>query len=185
MDLKKFAPWNWFKNEENGSSKIPVTSTPNKSKVSKPNTTFNQLEKEMESIYVTMLDFLRLRPSQARRETFDSLSQGVHKPLLDIATDEKGYTIKIELPGLEQKDIQLEVSERTLAVYGEKRMEEKEAQQSYYRVERFYGSFRRELTLPEDADEDSLDAVFKNGVLAITIGRKTVAETTMQQIEIH
>ena len=139
----------------------------------------------MESIYDTMLDFFRLSPLQARRETFDSLSQRVHKPLLDIATDEKGYSIKIELPGIAQKDIHLEVSERTLAVYGEKCMEEKEAQQSYYRVERSYGSFRRVLTLPEDADEDSLDAVFKNGVLAITMGRKTVADTTMKQIEIN
>jgi HSP20 family protein len=185
MDLKKIAPWNWFKNEEKGGSKIPVSYTPNKSKVSKPNTTFHQMEKEMESIYDTMLDFFRLSPSQPRRETFDSLFQGVHKPLLDIATDGKGYTIKIELPGVELNDIQLEISERTLTVYGEKRMEENEAQQSYYRVERSYGSFRRVLTLPEDADEDSLDAIFKNGVLTITVGRKTVAETTMKQIEIQ
>lgn len=185
MDLKKLAPWNWFKNEENGSSKIPVNYTPSESKVSQSNTTFHQMENEMESIYNTMLDFFRLSSSQTKGGTLDSLSQGVHKPLLDIATNEDGYAIKIELPGVEQKDIQLEIAERTLTVSGEKRMEEKEAQQSFYKIERSYGSFQRVPTIPEDADEDSLEALFKNGVLTIKIGRKSVAETTMKQIEIQ
>ncbi len=185
MDLKKLAPWNWFKNEENGSNKIPVNFTPSESRESAPNKTFHQMERELESLYDTMLDFFRLSPSQTKGGVFDSLSQGVHKPLLDIATNEDGYAIKIELPGVEQKDIQLELAERTLTIYGEKRMEEKEDQQSYYRIERSYGSFRRVLTMPEDADEDSLEAIFKNGVLTITIGRRTMAEKTMKQIEIH
>lgn len=185
MDLKKFAPWNWFKKEENGGSKIPVNYTPRELRVSEPNTSFLQLQKEMESVYETLLDFYGLSPFPTRKGAIDSMTKGLHKPLLDIATDEKDYTIKIELPGVKQRDIQLEIAERTLTVSGEKRLEEKETKKNYYRIERSYGSFHRVLTLPEDADQDSIEAIFKNGILTITIGRKILAETTMKQIEIQ
>jgi HSP20 family protein len=106
------------------------------------------------------------------------------KPNLDIGVSDKEYTISIELPGIDEKDVQLELINDTLKIKGEKKQQKEEKEKNYYRMERSYGSFQRTLSLPEDVDQDDIKAVYKNGIMKITIPRKAALKTEAKQIEI-
>lgn len=103
---------------------------------------------------------------------------------LDVAETDKAYTITAELPGLEEKDIDLSLSEGVLTLKGEKLQEEESEGKTFHRVERRYGSFRRVLQLPGDIDEKSVNATMKNGVLKIEIGKNKKAEPSSRKISI-
>ena len=107
------------------------------------------------------------------------------KPTLDLSATDKEYAITIEIPGVDEKDVKLELVNDTLTVRGEKKQEKQEKEKNYYRMERSYGAFRRVLSLPEDADQDSIKAKFKNGVLKVTVQRKASAQTTAKRIEVR
>jgi HSP20 family protein len=106
------------------------------------------------------------------------------KPTLDIAASDKEYSISVELPGVDEKEVQLELVNDTLKIKGEKRQEKEEKEKNYYRMERSYGSFQRTLSLPEDADQDDINAVFKKGIMEIKIPRKAAPKPEVKQIEI-
>jgi HSP20 family protein len=108
----------------------------------------------------------------------------VLKPTLDLSASENEYTVTVEVPGVDEKDLKIEVDKNTMIIRGEKKQEKEEKQKSYYRQERFYGSFRRILSLPEDADQDGIKAVFKQGVLNITLPRKALPKPDVRQIAI-
>jgi len=92
------------------------------------------------------------------------------KPRLDIKERENAYHITLELPGVEEKDIQLTLEEDILWIQAEKRHEAHEGR--FHRIERSYGTFQRALNLPPNADQEEIEARFKNGVLTITIAKK-------------
>ena len=94
-------------------------------------------------------------------------------PKIDITEEEKEYTFKADLPGLEKKDISISVEEGVLSITGEKKAElEKKEKGRYYHLERSYGKFRRAFSLPEYVDEKNINASLKNGVLEVSL-RKT------------
>jgi HSP20 family protein len=93
-------------------------------------------------------------------------------------------TVSVELPGVDENEIQIELVNDTLKIKGEKKQQKEEKERNYYRMERSYGSFQRTLSLPEDADQDDIKAVYKNGVMNITIPRKAASKTETKQIEI-
>ncbi len=97
---------------------------------------------------------------------------GMLKPALDIQETDKQYRITLEVPGVEEKDIQITLNEDVLVVRGEKRQEQEKKEGGFHRVERSYGSFQRALNLPGDASQDSIKADFKNGVLTITMDKR-------------
>ncbi len=117
--------------------------------------------------------------------TADEMRQGgsgtALSPNLDVSGDEKRYFISVELPGVEENDLRVEVDKDTLIIHGEKKHEVEEKQETqeqtgngkvYFRMERSYGSFYRMLTLPEDVDKEAITASHKDGVLTITLPRK-------------
>lgn len=106
------------------------------------------------------------------------------KPTLDVAANDKEYIISIELPGVDEKDVHLELSADTLVIKGEKKQEREEKDKNYYRMERSYGSFQRVLSLPEDAEQDGIDAAYKHGILTITIPRKAGPKKESKHIAI-
>jgi HSP20 family protein len=106
------------------------------------------------------------------------------KPSLDIASDGKEYSIKIELPGMDKGNIKIEHTDDTLIISGEKHQEKEEKEKDYYRMERSYGSFKRVLDIPKDADKESIESSYKDGVLTITISRKTLPQKEIKNIEI-
>lgn len=83
-----------------------------------------------------------------------------------------------------KKDVRLEVANDTLTIRGEKKQETEEKKKDFYRMERSYGAFQRVLSLPEDADQDNIRATFKKGVLTVTMPRKALPESAVEQIEV-
>jgi HSP20 family protein len=103
---------------------------------------------------------------------------------LDVGATDKEYTISVELPGVDPKDVKLELSGDTLKISGEKKQETEHKEKDYYRIERSYGSFQRVLSLPEDADGDAITAEYKNGVMKIAIPRRQADAKDTKRIEI-
>ena len=105
-------------------------------------------------------------------------------PQLDFKSDDKTYTMSVELPGVAPEDVKIEVNAGALTLSGEKKEEVKEDGRTHVQ-ERRYGSFMRSVTLPEDADCDSIKAVAKNGVLTLEIARKAPEQGKVRSIEVQ
>ena len=90
-------------------------------------------------------------------------------PRMDVAETDKAVTVTAELPGLDEKDVEVSLSHGTLSIRGEKKEEKKQEDAHYHYVERRSGSFYREVALPPSADPKKAQAVFRKGVLTVTI----------------
>jgi HSP20 family protein len=101
---------------------------------------------------------------------------GAFSPQVDVSEAEDEIVVSAELPGLDQEDIDVSLSNGTLLIRGEKREEKEEKGESYYRSERAYGAFRRDIPLPSAVDAEQVDAVFKKGVLTITLPKTEEAK---------
>lgn len=186
MDLKKLAPWNWFKKEEEDTgSSVPVKHTDSLAKYHRGGMSHPilQLQREMDRLFEDAFRGFGLSPF--RSELFQPLAaSGLLKPQVDVGASDKEYSITIEVPGVDEKDVKVEVANNIMTISGEKRQEKEEKNKNYYRVERSYGSFQRDLSLPTDANQEDVKAKFKNGVLTVTIPRKALPKSEVKQIEI-
>lgn len=106
------------------------------------------------------------------------------QPSSEAASSPDGYEISLELPGVEEKDIQVELHDGRLAVTGEKHAAREEKDKNFYFSERTYGSFKRVFRLPGDADTDRTRAVHKDGVLTIHIARTAPQTVPVKKVEI-
>ena len=102
-------------------------------------------------------------------------------PVVDVAERENEYEITAELPGMEEKDIELIVSDDVLTIKGERKEEKEEKNKDYHISERRYGSFQRSFRLPDRVDDNRIDARFKNGLLTVLLPK--TAEARSKQIE--
>ena len=116
--------------------------------------------------------------------TGESDLMGDFAPRLDISETEKDFTISAELPGLEPDDINIALDRNTLTICGEKQAEKEEKGKRFYRVERSYGSFHRSIPLPNEVDEDKIDASFKRGVLKVKLPKTKKAQENSKHIHI-
>lgn len=105
-------------------------------------------------------------------------------PLMDLEEKKDKYLLKVELPGIDEKDMALSYEDGLLTVSGEKKSESEEKEKNYYLKECSYGSFKRSIRLPENIVEDKIDAHFKKGILKIEIPKKQETEPKSRQIEI-
>ncbi len=112
--------------------------------------------------------------------------RGVSAPAVDIADLAKEIQVRVELPGMAEKDIDVEISDNMLTIRGEKREEREEGEKEgrYYISERRYGSFERSLRLPESANRDKVEARFSNGVLTIAFPKTKEALQKTKKIKI-
>ena len=115
---------------------------------------------------------------------FDGFSRGFSgfparemMPSMDLSETDKEIEITAELPGLEEKDIQLNVADNVLTIRGEKKNEREETKKDYHLVERSYGSFTRAVQLPEGVNADGIKAVMSKGVLKVTVPKPAPAQT--------
>ncbi|MES2825780.1 MAG: Hsp20/alpha crystallin family protein [Pseudomonadota bacterium] len=104
---------------------------------------------------------------------------------VNIGSDEKNYHINLEAPGLTENDISLDINENILTISGEKKEEKESKDLNYYRIEHTYGSFQRVLALPDDVDQDGINATMKNGMLNITVPRRESPTSETKQIPIN
>ena len=135
--------------------------------------------------FVTLQD----RMNRLFRDSFgpegkdESLTTTAFAPPVDVYEDEHNVTLKIEVPGIDEKDIDVRIENNTLTVHGERKFEKEEKEENYRRVERQYGAFTRTLTLPQTVDTENVSANYDKGVLKITLPKK--AEAQPKQIKVN
>ena len=167
MNIKKYAPWNWFQHETEEGGNVPVRSLAKRSMPSYP---IFQLHREIDRLFD---DAFRGFPSMFREELeWPEITPIMLTPSIDIKETEQNYVVSVEVPGVAKEDVDIRIDGNTLTIHGEKKQEKKEDKENYHCVERHYGSFERMLTLPTDANTDNIDAKFKDGVLTINIKRE-------------
>jgi HSP20 family protein len=105
-------------------------------------------------------------------------------PSLDLHESEKALTLEIELPGLEEKDVKVSLSDSLLVVSGEKRSEREEKKGQYHVTERSYGSFHRALPVPDSVDHDKVSAKLDKGVLTVTLPKRPEAARAAREIPV-
>jgi len=110
------------------------------------------------------------------------LTTGSFVPAVDIYEDPKKVVLKLEVPGIEEKDLDVLVENNTLTVKGERKFEKEEKEENFHRIERRYGSFYRAFTLPSTVDTENVAASYNAGVLKLELKKK--AEAQPKQIEI-
>lgn len=180
MKMSKLVPWNWFRREDEARA-MPIAVRGHGEDGMPP---VERIRREVDRIFDDFFRGLGASPlgSGAALPTWSE--DGWLKPSVDIASTDREYTINVELPGVDEKDVQVEVTGDTLRIRGEKRQEKEQSGRDYYAVERSYGSFRRALCLPEDANADGLSAMLKNGVLTVNVPRKESARPSAKRIEV-
>jgi len=105
-------------------------------------------------------------------------------PAVDIAESDKAYEITAELPGMEEKNIEVKVANGGLTIRGEKSEEKEEKKKDYYLNERRFGSFERSFRIPDGVDVDKIEAKFKQGVLSVTLPKTAEAQKSEKKIEV-
>lgn len=114
------------------------------------------------------------------------LAEGVLSPRVNVVENEKGLEVTADLPGVDQKDIDLDLSEGVLTLKAEHKQEkeDRDENQRYHVVERAYGTFMRRFAIPFEPDADNVEANFDNGVLKVWIPRSPESQQQTRKIEI-
>jgi HSP20 family protein len=185
MNLKKLAPWNWFNKENEGDGHaVPVNKNRwigrEKSNPIQTSSVFGDSDR----FFDTAFNGFGRSVFGKDPSLLEGITSHLLKPRLDLGATQKEYTVCVEIPGVDEKDIQLQIAHDTLTIFGEKKQETEKKDKRYYRLERSYGSFQRILSLPQDADQDKIEAQFKKGILTISIPRKAIAGSSVKQIQI-
>jgi len=105
-------------------------------------------------------------------------------PAMDVTEDAEAYKVTAELPGMDEKEIEVALTDGTLTIKGEKKLEKEEKDKDYYLSERSYGSFRRSFALPEDIDPDKVAATFAKGVLTVSLPKTAVTKAEPKKVEV-
>ncbi len=112
----------------------------------------------------------------------ESLTAGAFVPPVDVYEDEQGIQLKLEVPGVDEKDLDIRVENNVLTVTGERKFEKEEKEENFRRVERRYGSFTRSFTLPNTISTEDVQADYDHGVLKIRLAKR--AEAKPKQIKV-
>ena len=123
------------------------------------------------------------RESYSPENPEEALTTTSFAPPVDVYEDEHAIALKMEVPGIDEKDIDLRIEGNTLTVHGERKFEKDEKEENYRRIERHYGSFTRSFTLPHSVDPSQVSANYDKGVLKVSLAKK--AEAKPKQIKIN
>lgn len=105
-------------------------------------------------------------------------------PAVDVSETDKAYEITAELPGMDEKNVEVKVANGMLTIKGEKQEEKEEKKKDYYRRERSFGSFERSFAVPEGVDADKIEASFKKGVLSVMLPKSPEAQKAEKKITV-
>lgn len=185
MELKKLAPWNWFKNEEEGDHSVPVKHDEKKPLYpGRHHDPMLQIHRDIDHLFDQFFRGWGMPRMGGFGHLGDFAGDTLLRPKVDLSGADKEYQLTVEIPGVSEKDVSVDISNNVMTIKGEKKLEKEEKEKNYYRIERSYGSFQRVLSLPEDVDQDGIKASFNNGVLTITMPRKALPKGEVKQVEI-
>ncbi len=136
---------------------------------------FVSLQREIDRLFD---DFTRGFPSFTSLPAFSGGNGGNLMPNMDVTETDKEIEITAELPGLEEKDVQINLADNVLTIRGEKKAEKEQKEKDYRLVERSYGSFSRTLELPDGVNPDAIKASIAKGVLKVTVLKPAPAQVT-------
>lgn len=128
--------------------------------------------------------------SPFRRSMFDvepsmsGLSSWAGEPAVDISESDQAFEIKMELPGMDEKDVEVKLANGGLTIRGEKQEEKEERKKDYYLQERHFGSFERYFRLPDGVDPNKIEASSRKGVLTVTLPKNPEAQKATKKIEV-
>jgi HSP20 family protein len=117
-------------------------------------------------------------------ETDTPLTTASFVPAVDIYEDDQKVVLKLEVPGIEEKDLDVSVENNTLTVKGERKFEKEEKEENFHRIERRYGSFYRAFTLPTTVDTESVAANYSAGVLKLELKKKPEAQPKQIKVSV-
>ncbi len=115
----------------------------------------------------------------------DSFGLSSWSPAVDIAEHDNEFVVKVELPGVDKNDVKITMQDNVLTVRGEKKQEKESKDSSYHRIERSYGSFQRSFTLPAPVRSDKIDAVFKDGMLTVSLPKSEEAKPKQIDVKVQ
>jgi HSP20 family protein len=175
-----------------GTSKVPVNveeKAPARGVAQHGRRPFESLRREIDHLFEDFdRSFLR---QPARRSWLDlepllarAAANLEAEPAVDIVENEKAYEITAELPGMDEKNIEVKLSNGSLTIRGEKQQEREEKRRDYYLHERSFGTFERAFNLPEGVDADKIEASFKKGVLTVTLPKRPEAIRPEKKIQV-
>lgn len=145
---------------------------------------FQSMRQEMEQMFDRFAHF-DLAPFGRDIEHFwPRINETALAVSVDVAEDDKAYTITAELPGIDEKDVHVDITEDILTLKGEKRAEKEEKNKNRYVRERSYGTFQRSFALPTNVDTDKINAKFSKGVLSVTLPKNPKAKPATKKIDV-
>ncbi len=139
----------------------------------------------IESFFAPVRQMERMMEEMMGGRAWPLMTEEFAAPAVDVYEEGDEVVMKAELPGMTKKDVEVNITDHTMTITGEKTKEEKVEKQNYYRMERSEGHFIRSFTLPPDLEADKSKAVFKDGVLEIRIPKSEEAKRKKQKIEIE
>lgn len=167
MSIRDLIPWNWGKKD------VPVK----RKEMEDP---FRELQRRMNHLFDDFWSDSGLAPTHL--PAFGDL--GDFAPSIDVKDSDKELTVRAELPGMTENDIEVRLDNGVLTVRGEKKEEKNEEKDGMRYTECSYGSFHRAVPLPCEVEEDQVDAQFRNGVLTVTLPKTAEAREQTRRIEV-
>jgi HSP20 family protein len=169
-------------------TKSPV---PVEKKISEPTAmrggwpSIESLRREMDHLFDSFYKGWPFGPARAGMEPF--LGRGTSvlvAPAIDVAETEKGYELSAELPGMDEKDIEIKLANGMLTIGGEKKESREEKDKGYHLSERRYGYFQRAFQVPDGVDVDKIEANFAKGVLTVKLPKSAEAQKAAKRIAV-
>jgi HSP20 family protein len=147
-----------------------------------PGTSFTDFRKQMDDLVENFFG----RPFGLRTDSDLAFpgGNGLISPAIDVTENDDSVTLTAELPGMDEKDVDLSIRNGVMTLKGEKKYEYKEKKEDTHVMERRYGSFQRVMTLPDSVDEGKIEAKFDKGVLTVTMPKKSEAKSAARKIAI-
>lgn len=140
---------------------------------------FFGIQRDMNRLFDDFFRGLDVAPLSAAREGLNRFI-----PSLDIRESDKEIHIQVELPGMDEKDVEVMLTDNTLTLKGEKKEEKEDKGNDYYHMERSYGAFQRVIPLPEGIDAKKAEAKFRKGILSISLPKTEPTTAKAKKIEI-
>jgi HSP20 family protein len=145
---------------------------------------FESLRKEVDRLFDDIGEDFWRRPFRSLSNLERNWTRHVTIPAVDVAENDRAYEITAELPGMDEKNVEVSITDGGITIKGEKKEQTEDKNSDYYVSERRYGAFERYFALPEGIDTGNVEATFKNGILKVVLPKTAEAQKTARKIEV-